>query len=171
MWRVLARYLAAGDRWVATCCVHALLRSGTHPIYVQRFHAFDSSQRLRASLNGGTWTTTQRGYESDSSKCHGRTDLRGCLKFVERDRPSHWPNSVDFLLGTTTVVISLWSLIFSAGIWKTLLEPVSLLCEGFNHGYRTAKGTPSLKCRDSARSIHQLRRVPADCCSPFGSKG
>jgi hypothetical protein len=73
----------------------------------------------------------QRGYESDSRKCHGRTDSRSCLKFVERGQPSHWPNSVDFLLGTTTVVISLWSLIFSAGIRKTLLEPGSLLCDRF----------------------------------------
>jgi hypothetical protein len=169
--QVLARYLAAGDRSAATCCVHVLLRSGTRPIYVQRFQAFDSSRPLRASVNGSTWTTTQRDYDSDSSKFPGRTDSRGCLKFVERDQPSHWPNSVDFLLGRTTAVISLSSLIFSTGMRKTLLEPVSLLCEGFNHGYRTAKGTASLKCRHRARSIHQLRRVPADCCSPSGSKG
>ncbi len=93
-----------------------------------RFQAFDSSQRLRASLNGAAWTTTQRGYDSYSRKCYGR---RSCLKFVERGQPSHLPNSVDFLLGRTTAVISLSPLIFSAGIRKTLLEPVSLLCDRF----------------------------------------
>jgi len=70
-------------------------------------------------------------YDSDSSNCHGRTDSRSCLKFVDRDQPSHWPKSVDFLLGRTTAVISLLSLIFSTGIQKTLLEPVSLLCDRF----------------------------------------
>ena len=116
---------------MATRCVLALLRSGTHPIYVQRFQAFDSSEPHRASVNGATRTTTQRDYDSDSSNCHGRTDSRSCLKFVDRDQPSHWPKSVDFLLGRTTAVISLLSLIFSTGIQKTLLEPVSLLCDRF----------------------------------------
>jgi hypothetical protein len=77
---------------VAASCVDALLRPDTHPIYVQRFQAFDSSQPI---VNGATWTTTQRGYDSDSSKRHGRTDSRSCLRFVERDQPSHWPNSVN----------------------------------------------------------------------------
>lgn len=98
-------------------------------------------------------------YDSDSSKCHGRTDSRGCLKFVERNQPNHWPNSFDFLLGRTTAVISLSSLMFSTGMRKTLLEPVSLLCEGFIHGYRTVKGAASVKSRHRARSIARSCRL------------